>query len=400
MIICSLSDAEHRPTDNRGAAIHQYHRFKDAGSADVKGDAAESGLRQGPAWSGKTIFARLSLKNGELLSLNDAPAAAVLPADKGYMRQSQAQWPFAVIFYLRSFIMKQYSLFKGAATALVTPLNENGVDWAQFERLLNWQVEAGISALVICGTSGEGSTLSDEEHRACLKFAKEIVGDRVPLIAGTGSNDTAYAISLTEYACELGYDAMLVVTPYYNKATQNGLVKMFTAIADASTKPVILYNVPSRTGVNIEPSTYAKLADHPMIWGIKEAGGNISKIVETKALCGDKLDIWSGNDDQIVPLIACGGVGVISVLSNVLPEKTVEMCMKAINGDIKGAMDMQCDMLPLINALFCEVNPIPVKAAVAALGYCDNYVRLPLTPMEPEHELVLLEEMRKQGLDF
>lgn len=295
--------------------------------------------------------------------------------------------------------MKQYSLFKGAATALVTPLNENGVDWAQFERLLNWQVNEGINALVICGTSGEGSTLSDEEHRECLKFAKEIVGDRVPLIAGTGSNDTAYAISLTKYACELGYDGMLVVTPYYNKATQNGLVAMFTAIADASTKPVILYNVPSRTGINIEPATYAKLADHPMIWGIKEANGNISKIVETKALVGDKLDIWSGNDDQIVPIMACGGSGVISVLSNVLPKKTVEMCEKALAGDFKGAMDMQCELLPLTNALFCEVNPIPAKAAVAALGYCDNYVRLPLTPMEKAHEAVLLEEMRKQGLD-
>ena len=295
--------------------------------------------------------------------------------------------------------MKQYSLFKGAATALVTPLNENGVDWAQFERLLNWQVDEGINALVICGTSGEGSTLSDEEHRECLKFAKEIVGDRVPLIAGTGSNDTAYAIDLTKYACELGYDGMLVVTPYYNKATQKGLIQMFTAIADASTKPVILYNVPSRTGINIEPATYAVLADHPMIWGIKEANGNISKIVETKALVGDKLDIWSGNDDQIVPIMACGGVGVISVLSNILPKKTVEMCEKALDGDFAGAMDMQCDMLPLINALFCEVNPIPAKAAVAALGFCDNYVRLPLTVMESEHEKVLLDEMRKQGLD-
>ena len=296
--------------------------------------------------------------------------------------------------------MKQYSIFKGAATALVTPLNENGIDWKQFERLLNWQIEEGISALVICGTSGEGSTLSDEEHRNCLKFAKKIVGDRVPLIAGTGSNDTAYAISLTKYACDIGYDAMLVVTPYYNKATQNGLVKMFTAIADASTKPIILYNVPSRTGVNIEPATYAKLADHPMIWGIKEANSNISKIVETKALCGDKLDIWSGNDDQIVPLMACGGSGVISVLSNVLPAETVEMCNKAFNGDIKGAMDDQCKYLPLINALFCEVNPIPVKAAVAAMGYCDNYVRLPLTPMEPEHEAVLLNEMKKVGINI
>ncbi len=295
--------------------------------------------------------------------------------------------------------MKTKSVFKGAATALVTPLNENGIDYENFERLLNWQVDEGINALVICGTSGEGSTLSDEEHRAALKFAYDVVGGRVPMIAGTGSNDTAYAIELTKFACEVGYDAMLVVTPYYNKATQNGLVKMFETIADASTKPVILYNVPSRTGVNIEPETYARLAEHPMITGIKEANGNIAKIVETKALVGDKLDIWSGNDDQIVPILAAGGSGVISVLSNVLPKKTVELCNKFFAGDVKGSMDMQCEMFDLIKALFCEVNPIPVKAAVAALGYCENYVRLPLTPMEKQHEEVLLECMRKQGLN-
>ncbi len=294
--------------------------------------------------------------------------------------------------------MKTKSVFKGAATALVTPLNENGIDYENFERLLNWQVEEGINALVICGTSGEGSTLSDEEHRAALKFAYDVVGKRVPMIAGTGSNDTAYAIELTKFACEVGYDAMLVVTPYYNKATQNGLVKMFETIADASTKPIILYNVPSRTGVNIEPETYARLAEHPMITGIKEANGNIAKIVETKALVGDKLDIWSGNDDQIVPILAAGGSGVISVLSNVLPKKTVELCNKFFAGDVKGSMDMQCEMFDLIKALFCEVNPIPAKAAVAALGYCENYVRLPLTPMEKQHEEVLLECMRKQGL--
>lgn len=295
--------------------------------------------------------------------------------------------------------MKTTSVFKGAATALVTPLNENGIDYENFERLLNWQVDEGINALVICGTSGEGSTLSDEEHRAALKFAYDVVGGRVPMIAGTGSNDTAYAIELTKFACEVGYDAMLVVTPYYNKATQNGLVKMFETIADASTKPIILYNVPSRTGVNIEPETYARLAEHPMITGIKEANGNIAKIVETKALVGDKLDIWSGNDDQIVPILAAGGSGVISVLSNVLPKKTLELCNKFFAGDVKGSMDMQCEMFDLIKALFCEVNPIPVKAAVAALGYCENYVRLPLTPMEKQHEEVLLECMRKQGLN-
>ena len=295
--------------------------------------------------------------------------------------------------------MKTKTIFKGVATALVTPLNENGIDFESFERLLKWQLDEGINALVICGTSGEGSTLSDAEHRAALKFAYDVVKGRVPMIAGTGSNDTAYAIELTKYACEIGYDAMLVVTPYYNKATQNGLVKMFETIADASTKPVILYNVPSRTGVNIEPATYAKLAEHPMIAGIKEANGNISKIVETKALVGDRLDIWSGNDDEIVPILACGGSGVISVLSNVLPKKTVELCNRFFEGDVEGSMALQCEMMSLIKALFCEVNPIPAKAAVAAMGFCENYVRLPLTVMEEEHEKVLLQCMREQGLD-
>jgi len=295
--------------------------------------------------------------------------------------------------------MKTNTIFTGAATALITPLTANGVDYPKMRELLEWQIAEGIGGLVICGTSGEGSTLSDEEHRAVLKFAKDVVGDRVPLIAGTGSNDTAYAISLTKFACEIGYDAMLVVTPYYNKATQNGLVQMFTAIADASTKPIILYNVPSRTGVNIEPATYAKLAEHPMIAAIKEANSNIAKIVETMALCGDKLDLYSGNDDQIVPLLACGGKGVISVLSNVLPGKTQEMCNRYFAGDVKGAFALQADMFDLIKALFCEVNPIPVKAAMAAMGYCEDYVRLPLTVMEDAHKQVLLQCMRDQGLN-
>ena len=296
--------------------------------------------------------------------------------------------------------MKKESVFLGAASAIVTPMNPRGVDYEAFGRMLNWQVEAGIDALVICGTTGESSTLSDEEHRQVLQFALDTVAGRVPMIAGTGSNDTSYAIELTKYACSIGYDAVLLVTPYYNKTTQRGLVAHYTAIADASTKPIILYNVPSRTGVNIEPATYAKLAEHPMIWGIKEAGGNISKVVETAALVGDKLDIYSGNDDQIVPIMACGGKGVISVLSNVLPAETSEMCQKFFRGDVAGAMEMQTKYLPLINALFCEVNPIPAKAAAAAMGYGENYVRLPLVPMEKEHEEKLLACMRAVGVNI
>jgi len=289
-------------------------------------------------------------------------------------------------------------IFRGAATALITPLTAQGVDYDRFGKLIDWQIAEGIDALVIAGTTGEGSTLTDEEHRAVLKYSVERAAGRVPIIAGTGSNDTDYAISLTKFACDVGADAMLVVTPYYNKATQKGLVQMYTAIADASTKPLILYNVPSRTGVGIEPATYAALADHPMIAAIKEANGNISKIMETAALVGDRLDIYSGNDDQVTPILSAGGAGVISVLSNLMPRETSEMCHRWFRGDIEGSLKMQLDYLPLINALFCEVNPIPVKAAMAAMGWCENFLRLPLTTMEPEHEAKLLELMRGHGL--
>ena len=294
--------------------------------------------------------------------------------------------------------MTKKPIFRGAASAIITPMNAQGVDYPAFEKLLRWQVESGIDALVICGTTGESSTLTDAEHRQVLKFALEVVDGKVPMIAGTGSNDVAYAIDLTRYACQIGYDAMLVVTPYYNKTTQRGLVSMFTAIADASTKPIILYNVPSRTGVNIEPATCATLAKHPMIQAIKEASGNISKIVEIATLCGDDLDIYSGNDDQIVPIMACGGLGVISVLSNVLPAETSAMCHKVLDGDVAGAMELQKKYLKLTNALFSEVNPIPAKAAMAAMGFCENYLRLPLVPMEEAHEAVLLDCMRNVGI--
>ena len=294
--------------------------------------------------------------------------------------------------------MTKEPIFRGAATALITPLNENGVDYDAFGRLIDWQIEKGIDALVIAGTSGEGSTLSDEEHREVLKFCYEKIAGRVPAIAGTGSNDTDYAVSLTRFASDLGYEGMLVVTPYYNKATQKGLVAMFNAIADASDAPIIAYNVPSRTGVNIEPATYLELSKNPKINSIKEANSNISKIVETFALVGDKMDIFSGNDDQIVPLLSMGGSGVISVLANLMPAETSLMCKKFFDGDVAGSAKMQMDLLPLINALFCEVNPIPVKAAMAAMGFCENYVRLPLTKMEKDHEEKLLALMKEQNL--
>lgn len=290
------------------------------------------------------------------------------------------------------------TIFTGAATAIITPMTKDGIDYEQFARLIEWQIAEGIDAIVSVGTTGEGPTLSDEEHREAIRFCVEQVKGRVPVIAGTGSNDVAYAMELTQFACEAGADAMLLVTPYYNKATQNGLIRSFTAVADVSTKPCILYNVPSRTGCNLQPQTVAALAEHPQIAAIKEASGNISQVAQIAALCGDKLDIYSGNDDQIVPILSLGGKGVISVLSNLMPKKTSELCHRYMDGDVKTAASMQLELLPLIDALFCEVNPIPVKAAMAAMGYGENYLRLPLTPMEAAHEAELLRLMREQHL--
>lgn len=289
-------------------------------------------------------------------------------------------------------------IFKGVATALITPMNAHGVDYEAFGRLIDWQCEQGINALVIAGTTGEGATLTYDEHMEAISFAVKKIAGRCTVIAATGSNDTARAIELSQHACAEGADALLVVTPYYNKTTQSGLVKMYETIADASTKPLILYNVPSRTGINIEPETYGKLSHHPMIQGIKEANSNISKIVQTFQLIGDRMDVYSGNDDQIVPIMSMGGLGVISVLSNPAPKLTMEICNKFFAGDVKGAAELQCKLLPLINALFCETNPIPVKAAMSAMGFCENCLRLPLVQMEEAHWLKLKALMQEQGL--
>jgi 4-hydroxy-tetrahydrodipicolinate synthase len=291
------------------------------------------------------------------------------------------------------------TVFRGIATALITPMDENGVNYGQFGRLIDWQIDQGIDGLVVCGTTGEASTLFDKEHRQVIAYAVERVAGRTPVIAGTGSNETAYAIELTKSACASGADAVLVVTPYYNKTTQNGLIRMFNAIADVSEKPVLLYNVPSRTGMNIEPSTYEALAEHENIVGIKEANGNLSKIVETMARVRGRLNIYSGNDDQIVPIMAMGGIGGISVLSNVIPAQTREICTRFFAGDVAGSAELQCRYYDLISNLFCEVNPIPVKAAMAAMGYCENYFRLPLTPMEEGNYTRLLASMRALGLE-
>jgi len=290
------------------------------------------------------------------------------------------------------------TIFTGAATAIVTPLTEQGVDYEQFGRLIDWQIAEGIDAIVVAGTTGEASTLSDDEHKEVIRYCVERVAGRVPVIAGTGSNDTAYAIELTKYAGQVGADAVLLVTPYYNKATQNGLIKFFTDIADASAVPCILYNVPSRTGCNIAPATVAALAEHPNIVAIKEASGNISQIAQVAHLCGDKIDIYSGNDDQIVPVLSLGGKGVISVLSDVMPAATSKMVHDYLDGNTAAATKAQLELLPLIDALFSEVNPIPAKAAMAKMGFGENYLRLPLTPMEEQNAEKLFALMREQGL--
>ena len=290
------------------------------------------------------------------------------------------------------------TVFTGAATAIITPFINNKIDYASMERMIEWQIAEGIDAIVAVGTTGEGPTLTDREHKDVIRFCVDKVAGRVPVIAGTGSNDTAYAIELTEFSCEVGADAMLLVTPYYNKATQRGLIESFVAVADRSDKPCILYNVPSRTGCNITPETCAVLAQHEKIVAVKEASGNISQIAKIAQLCGDNLDIYSGNDDQIVPIMSLGGKGVISVLSNILPKETSQMCKLYLDGKVREAAERQLHYLPLIDALFCEVNPIPVKAAVAAMGFCENSLRLPLTKMEDKNEKVLLDLMRKEDL--
>jgi 4-hydroxy-tetrahydrodipicolinate synthase len=290
-------------------------------------------------------------------------------------------------------------IFKGAATALVTPFDEKGaVDYKAFAKLIDFQIAGGIDALVICGTTGEGSTLTDEEHRECIRFSVEHIAGRVPVIAGTGSNDTDYANSLSQYACEVGADALLLVTPYYNKATPKGLIKSFLDTAEKTDKPIILYNVPSRTGVNITMPVYRELAKHERIVAVKEASGNMSQIAEIAAELSDDLAIYSGNDDQIVPILSLGGLGVISVLSNVMPKETHDICQKFFDGDVTASRELQLKYLELINNLFIEVNPIPVKTACGMMGLCSDLMRLPLCEMDDANKAKLAASMAKAGL--
>ena len=291
------------------------------------------------------------------------------------------------------------TIFTGMATAIVTPMTATDIDYEALGRFIDFQIENGINAIVVMGTTGENATIEPEDQKKVIAYTVEKVNKRVPVIAGTGTNNTEHVLHNTKNACEVGADAILVVTPYYNKATQNGLIKHFTTIADVSTVPVILYNVPGRTGCSLQPKTVARLAEHPNIVGLKEATGNMAQMVEIMHLCGDKIDIYSGEDALTVPMMAMGGAGTISVLSNVAPRESVAMTDACKAGDYAAAAKMQCDLLPLINALFSEVNPIPAKAAVSAMGFGEENLRLPLTPMEDATREKLFDEMRKLGIN-
>lgn len=281
------------------------------------------------------------------------------------------------------------SIFQGSAVAIVTPFTKSGVNFEKLAELLEWQIKEGTDAIVICGTTGEATTMTEIEKKDTIKFTVDILNKRIPVIAGTGSNNTASAITMSKYAESVGVDGLLVITPYYNKTTQNGLIKHFKAINDEVKTPIILYNVPSRTGVNITPKTLVKLAELNNVIAIKEASGNISQITEMKSLCRDSIDIYSGNDDQIVSIMSLGGKGVISVLANIIPKKVHEIAKKCLNNNFKEALDIQLDTLSLANTLFIETNPIPVKTAMNLMGLNVGPLRLPLCEMDSNNEEIL-----------
>ncbi len=291
------------------------------------------------------------------------------------------------------------TIFKGAGVAIVTPMHPDGsVNVERLGELIDWQIANHTDSIIICGTTGESSTLDNEEHIHCIRAAVKHCAGRLPVIAGTGSNDTAHAIMLAQEAADCGADGLLLVTPYYNKTSQRGLIAHYQKIADSVDLPIILYNVPSRTGVNIQPATYQELSKHPNIVAAKEASGNISAIAEIKALCGDDLAVYSGNDDQIVPILALGGIGVISVLSNIMPQETHDICSLFFEGKVQESAALQLKLLPLIRALFSDVNPIPVKEALNLMGKDVGECRLPLYPMTETAREKLAEEMRKLSL--
>ncbi len=282
-------------------------------------------------------------------------------------------------------------VFTGANVAIITPFNEDGIDFDRFGKLIDFQIEKGINAITVCGTTGESATLSHEEHCKVIEYSVKKVAGRVPVIAGTGSNDTSYALELSQFAESCGVDGLLMVTPYYNKTTQSGLIKHYTYVADRVSKPIILYSVPSRTGVSFKADTYAELSKHENINGIKEASGDFSLVAETLSKCGDNMFIWSGNDDQVVPLMSLGAVGVISVTANIVPDVVAKMCKFCLEGDFKSAAKLQLEYFDITDSLFCEVNPIPVKTALKLMGYDNGLLRMPLCEMAPAN----LERLKK-----
>lgn len=289
-------------------------------------------------------------------------------------------------------------VFKGAGVAVVTPYNETGIDYKALAQLIDFNIGNGTDAIIICGTTGESATMTDDEHKEAIEFTIKHVNKRVPVVAGTGSNDTVYAAQLSQHAEEAGADALLLVSPYYNKTSQKGLVEHFNYIADRVNIPIILYNVPSRTGVTIKPETYQVLSKHPNIVATKEASGDFSAILKTRALCGDDLHMYSGNDDQIVPILAMGGMGVISVLSNIMPKETHEICKLFFEGRLQESSALQIRLADIIDALFVEVNPIPVKTALRLMGYPVGELRRPLTDMEPNTLGQLKKALAAHGL--
>ncbi len=291
------------------------------------------------------------------------------------------------------------TIFTGAGVAIVTPMNpDESINFDRLGQIIDNQIENGTDAIVICGTTGESATMTDQEHVDCIEYAVKRVNGRVPVVAGAGSNHTSYAVWMSKEAKRVGADALLHVTPYYNKTSQTGLIRHFNAVADATDLPIILYNVPSRTGVNITPATYRELAKHPNIVAAKEASGNISQIAQIAQACGDELDLYSGNDDQIVPLLSLGAKGVISVLSNIMPRETHDICRLFFEGKIAESRALQLKLLPLINALFSDVNPIPVKEAMNMMGWECGECRLPLVSMQPQAKEHLRVLMQEQGL--
>ena len=289
-------------------------------------------------------------------------------------------------------------LFEGSGVALVTPFKDGEVNYEKMGDLIEWHIENKTDAIIVCGTTGESATMTDKERKSTIKFVVDKVNKRIPVIAGSGSNNTAYSIELSKYCQEVGADGLLIVTPYYNKATQNGLIKHYTAIADSVDLPIILYNVPGRTGVNITPATVEKLSKIENIVGIKEASGNISQVSEIARLCGEDFAIYSGNDDQVVPILSLGGIGVISVLANVLPKETHDIVEKYLSGDVEESRKLQLRLNELVNSLFIEVNPIPVKAAMNLMGMEAGELRLPLTDISEQNLEVLRKNMVNAGI--